>query len=38
MNDYYIEEIIKALGVMLHKTIKRIYFYIMRLHKKELGD
>jgi hypothetical protein len=37
MNDYYIEEIIKLLCVMSHKTIKRIYQYVLRLSKKEPG-
>lgn len=37
MEDYYTEEIIKMLGAMSHNTIKRIYYFILRLYKKELG-
>ena len=35
MNDYYIEEIIKLLRFMSHKTIKRIYRFVERLSKQE---
>jgi hypothetical protein len=38
MNDYYIEEIIKLLGILSHKAVKRIYHYIVRLSKKELDS
>lgn len=35
MRDYYIEEIIKLLSIMSHKTIRRIFLYVERLSKKE---
>jgi hypothetical protein len=35
MNDYYIEELIKMLNALPHKTIKRIFFYIQRLYDQE---